>query len=43
MVLMKLKDVAEAYLGDTMIDAVITVPIYFYHSQRQATKDVGYV
>ncbi|CAH1441011.1 unnamed protein product [Lactuca virosa] len=43
MVLMKLKDVAEAYLGDTVIDAVITVPAYFDDSQRQATKDAGFV
>ncbi|CAI9269142.1 unnamed protein product [Lactuca saligna] len=43
MALMKLKDVAEAYLGDTVIDAVITVPAYFDDSQRRATKDAGYV
>ncbi|CAI9269265.1 unnamed protein product [Lactuca saligna] len=43
MVLVKLKEVAEAYLGETVKDAVITVPAYFNDSQRQATKDVGHV
>nr|KAJ0228506.1 hypothetical protein LSAT_V11C100036370 [Lactuca sativa] len=42
MVLVKLKQVAEAYLGETVTDAVITVPAYFDDSQRQATKDAGY-
>jgi len=41
MVLGKLKDVAEAYLGEPVTDAVITVPAYFNDSQRQATKDAG--
>ncbi|CAI9269267.1 unnamed protein product [Lactuca saligna] len=41
MVLVKLKQVAEAYLGETVIDAVITVPAYFDDSQRQATIDAG--
>jgi molecular chaperone DnaK len=41
MVLMKLKQDAEAYLGDTVTEAVITVPAYFNDSQRQATKDAG--
>jgi molecular chaperone DnaK len=40
-VLMKLKRDAEAYLGDTVADAVITVPAYFNDSQRQATKEAG--
>ncbi|MGA0011067.1 MAG: molecular chaperone DnaK [Candidatus Nanopelagicales bacterium] len=40
-VLMKLKRDAEAYLGDTVTDAVITVPAYFNDSQRQATKEAG--
>ncbi|MGA1661496.1 MAG: molecular chaperone DnaK [Candidatus Nanopelagicales bacterium] len=40
-VLMKLKRDAEAYLGDTVTDAVITVPAYFHDSQRQATKEAG--
>jgi molecular chaperone DnaK len=40
-VLMKLKRDAEAYLGDTVSDAVITVPAYFNDSQRQATKEAG--
>ncbi|VEN42061.1 unnamed protein product [Callosobruchus maculatus] len=41
MVLTKMKEVAEAYLGATVKDAVITVPAYFNDSQRQATKDAG--
>ena len=40
-VLMKLKRDAEAYLGETISDAVITVPAYFNDSQRQATKEAG--
>src|SRR5688572_22320447 len=40
-VLMKLKAAAEAYLGQTVTEAVITVPAYFNDSQRQATKDAG--
>ena len=40
-VLMKLKRDAEAYLGDSVTDAVITVPAYFNDSQRQATKEAG--
>ena len=41
MVLQKLKADAEAYLGETVTQAVITVPAYFSDSQRQATKDAG--
>ena len=41
MILQKLKQDAEAYLGETVSDAVITVPAYFSDSQRQATKDAG--
>ena len=41
MVLGKLKSDAEAYLGETVNQAVITVPAYFNDSQRQATKDAG--
>uniref|UniRef100_A0A1B6DJC1 Heat shock protein 70 n=1 Tax=Clastoptera arizonana TaxID=38151 RepID=A0A1B6DJC1_9HEMI len=41
MVLTKMKETAEAYLGKTVHDAVITVPAYFNDSQRQATKDAG--
>ncbi|WP_432664581.1 molecular chaperone DnaK [Wukongibacter baidiensis] len=41
MILMKLKTDAESYLGETVTDAVITVPAYFTDSQRQATKDAG--
>src|SRR5262244_1215582 len=41
MVLQKLKTDAEAYLGEKVTDAVITVPAYFNDSQRQATKDAG--
>jgi molecular chaperone DnaK len=40
-VLMKLKRDAEAYLGETIVDAVITVPAYFNDAQRQATKEAG--
>ncbi len=40
-VLMKMKKDAEAYLGETVTEAVITVPAYFNDSQRQATKDAG--
>ncbi|OUM56279.1 hypothetical protein PIROE2DRAFT_19181 [Piromyces sp. E2] len=43
MVLTKMKDTAEAYLGDKVKDAVITVPAYFNDSQRQATKDAGHI
>ena len=42
-ILMKLKKDAEAYLGDTVTEAVITVPAYFNDSQRQATKDAGQI
>ena len=41
MILQKLKQDAEAYLGETVTQAVITVPAYFTDSQRQATKDAG--
>ncbi|ODM89010.1 Heat shock 70 kDa protein [Orchesella cincta] len=41
MVLVKMREVAEAYLGQQVTDAVITVPAYFNNSQRQATKDAG--
>lgn len=40
-VLRKMKQAAEAYLGETVTEAVITVPAYFNDSQRQATKDAG--
>jgi len=43
MVLTKMKETAEAYLGTTLNDAVITVPAYFNDSQRQATKDSGVI
>ena len=43
MILQKLKHDAEAYLGETVSDAVITVPAYFTDSQRQATKDAGQI
>ena len=43
MVLRKLKEAAEAYLGEKVTQAVITVPAYFNDSQRQATKDAGRV
>src|SRR3954447_24475595 len=41
MALQKLKKAAEDYLGETVTDAVITVPAYFNDAQRQATKDAG--
>jgi L1 cell adhesion molecule like protein len=41
MVLIKMKEIAESYLGDVVKDAVITVPAYFNDGQRQATKDAG--
>lgn len=41
MVLVKMKEIAESYLGEKVTDAVITVPAYFNDSQRQATKDAG--
>src|SRR6056297_282380 len=41
MVLQKMKQTAEEYLGEKVTDAVITVPAYFNDSQRQATKDAG--
>ena len=41
MILQKLKADAEAYLGQSVTEAVITVPAYFTDSQRQATKDAG--
>ena len=43
MILQKLKQAAEDYLGDKVTDAVITVPAYFNDSQRQATKDAGQI
>jgi L1 cell adhesion molecule like protein len=43
MVLTKMKEIAEAYLGKKVSEAVITVPAYFNDSQRQATKDAGVI
>ncbi|XP_078272384.1 heat shock cognate 71 kDa protein-like [Rhinoraja longicauda] len=43
MVLTKMKEVAEAYLGTRVTNAVVTVPAYFNDSQRQATKDAGVI
>ncbi|KAL3521085.1 hypothetical protein ACH5RR_019234 [Cinchona calisaya] len=43
MVLTKMKEIAEAYLGSTVKNAVITVPAYFNDSQRQATRDAGLI
>merc|ERR1712060_935038 len=43
MVLVKMKETAEAYLGSEVKDAVVTVPAYFNDSQRQATKDSGVI
>ena len=41
MVLAKMRDTAEAYLGKKVTHAVVTVPAYFNDAQRQATKDAG--
>ena len=41
MVLTKMKEIAESYIGEEVTDAVVTVPAYFNDSQRQATKDAG--
>lgn len=41
MVLIKMKEIAETYLGKKVINAVVTVPAYFNDAQRQATKDAG--
>lgn len=41
MVLVKMKEVAEAFIGEPIKNAVITVPAYFNDNQRQATKDAG--
>merc|ERR1711997_637102 len=43
MVLVKMKETAEAYLGTSVKDAVVTVPAYFNDAQRQATKDAGII
>lgn len=43
MVLIKMRETAESYLGGTVKDAVVTVPAYFNDSQRQATKDAGVI
>ena len=43
MVLTKMKETTEAYLGQPVRDAVVTVPAYFNDAQRQATKDAGYI
>ncbi len=43
MVLIKMKEIAESYIGEEVSDAVITVPAYFNDSQRQATKDAGQI
>jgi L1 cell adhesion molecule like protein len=43
MILVKMKTIAEEYLGETVTDAVITVPAYFNDAQRQATKDAGVI
>ena len=41
MILGKMKDVAESYLGEKVVNAVVTVPAYFNDAQRAATKDAG--
>ena len=41
MVLNYMREIAEAYIGDKVVNAVVTVPAYFNDAQRQATKDAG--
>jgi molecular chaperone DnaK (HSP70) len=41
MVLVKMKEIAETFLGRTVVNAVVTVPAYFNDAQRQSTKDAG--
>ena len=41
MILGKMKEIAESFLGETVQHAVVTVPAYFNDAQRQATKDAG--
>lgn len=43
MILVKMKEIAEAYLGEKVTEAVVTVPAYFNDAQRQATKDAGLI
>jgi len=43
MVLTKMKEIAEAFLGKTVVNAVVTVPAYFNDAQRQSTKDAGMI
>lgn len=43
MILRKMKETAEAYLGKTVSNAVVTVPAYFNDAQRRATKDAGII
>ena len=43
MILLKMKETAEAYLGYEIKDAVVTVPAYFNDSQRSSTKDAGVI
>ena len=43
MVLIKMKEIAESYLGQKVVNAVVTVPAYFNDAQRQATKDAGVI
>ena len=43
MILIKMKEIAESYIGESVTDAVVTVPAYFNDSQRQATKDAGMI
>merc|ERR1712072_787760 len=43
MILLKMKEIAESYMGETITDAVVTLPAYFNDSQRQATKDAGVI
>ncbi|GFP79401.1 chloroplast envelope membrane 70 kDa heat shock-related protein [Phtheirospermum japonicum] len=43
MVLTKMKEIAESYLGSVVKNAVVTVPAYFNDSQRQSTKDAAFI
>jgi molecular chaperone DnaK (HSP70) len=42
-VLVKMKEIAESYLGEKVVNAVVTVPAYFNDAQRSATKDAGVI
>ncbi len=43
MILVKMREIAESYLGEKVVNAVVTVPAYFNDAQRSATKDAGVI